>query len=131
MIHGYDWSTWLGCPKPKKEELKDQARYSQSYLCLTDIFIISSHCNSKLLQKPKLIPFCENVCQEFGRSLVDMSLKCAAFDDVNMDSEISNHRITAIDASENCQNIVDLPVYNLSSQCQEGVIDDSLNCGTA
>ncbi|KAJ2996197.1 hypothetical protein HDV02_006725 [Globomyces sp. JEL0801] len=57
------WKNWAQCSK----YTGDLIQYYRSYVCLTDIFVLSSSCNNS---PPNSIPkLCDTVCDEYGAAL--------------------------------------------------------------
>ncbi|KAJ3306844.1 hypothetical protein HDV03_003881 [Kappamyces sp. JEL0829] len=131
------WASWLGCPAVPKARLHSmdhwQIRYGLTYMCLTDIFVLSFHCNHDIgFKDTNIIPMCDNICTEFGKSVATLSHECAKFDRLHSAQEaleIAEHRALASTAASQCQKVLDLPLFNSSLECQEGVTSDSDLCG--
>lgn len=63
-------SDWEGC----SPEIVHKVLYSTSYLCLTDLFVVSAECNKNV---KKLRPLCHSACDEYAGSVDALFTHCS------------------------------------------------------
>ena len=98
--------------------------FAASYLCLTDLFIVSGHCNRHLKNSVK--PLCNAVCDEYSLSVNSIFANCAPKNSSKINAKKEAKRIK--NTASMCKKQFWLPFFDRSN-CILGVDLDAKSCG--
>ncbi|KAI8898940.1 hypothetical protein BC833DRAFT_587790 [Globomyces pollinis-pini] len=116
------WKNWAQCSK----YTGDLIQYYRSYVCLTDIFVLSSSCNNS---PPNSIPkLCDTVCDEYGAALNQL-MKDEQQCPKTTDSITQTRRSYAVKGADSCKKISQAIMFNHKSECLNGIDSDQKSCG--
>ncbi|KAJ3251699.1 hypothetical protein HK103_002187 [Boothiomyces macroporosus] len=116
------WESLVKQPPPVKEWLGcttngEAIQYYQTYMCLTDIFLMSSECNNK-----QPAPVCNQVCKDYGDALARLlkSPTCTYPTPLQ-----ARNRKNALNAEQLCMEFSS----NQQGTCISGTTLDQQSCG--
>ncbi|KAJ2996196.1 hypothetical protein HDV02_006724 [Globomyces sp. JEL0801] len=119
------WKDWAQCSGYNGELIQ----YYRSYVCLTDIFVLSARCN---VGKVQMTPLCSEACTNYGGALTTLmnnNADCPTVKDQKILAAVEKRRSFALRAADSCQKLSQTSYFNLKEQCVPGIKSDQESCG--